>query len=152
MSRAGPGGPSRSGNAGRELHSWPILSTLESLLANTASVTSTLAERDEVISSLIDNLNVVLDNLGDRDQELSQLILTFKTFVGGLNDDSDAILDSLDQISSLSVQTASLVNAAASASASASTAVNAGQMARASVSICPGRSPANSPCIPTAAS
>ena len=83
--------------------------TLEGLLANTASVTSTLAERDEVISSLIDNLNVVLDNLGDRDQQLSELILTFKTFVGGLKDDSDAILDSLDQISALSVQTAGLV-------------------------------------------
>ena len=83
--------------------------TLESLLANTASVTSTLAERDEVISSLIDNLNVVLDNLGDRDQQLSQLILTFKTFIGGLKDDSEAILDSLDQISALSVETADLV-------------------------------------------
>jgi phospholipid/cholesterol/gamma-HCH transport system substrate-binding protein len=83
--------------------------TLESLLANTASVTSTLAERDEVISSLIDNLNVVLDNLGDRDQQLSQLILTFKTFIGGLKDDRDAILDSLDQISALSVETADLV-------------------------------------------
>ena len=83
--------------------------TLESLLANTASVTSTLAERDEVISSLIDNLNVVLDNLGDRDTELSNLIVTFKSFVGGLKDDRDAILDSLDQISALSVQTADLV-------------------------------------------
>ncbi|GAB3253083.1 MCE family protein [Nocardioides dilutus] len=83
--------------------------TLESLLANTASVTSTLAERDEVISSLIDNLNVVLDNLGDRDEQLSELILTFKAFVGGLKDDSDAILDSLDQISALSVETADLV-------------------------------------------
>ena len=83
--------------------------TLESLLANTASVTSTLAERDEVISSLIDNLNVVLDNLGDRDEQLSDLILTFKTFVGGLKDDRNAILDSLDQISALSVQTADLV-------------------------------------------
>jgi phospholipid/cholesterol/gamma-HCH transport system substrate-binding protein len=83
--------------------------TLESLLANTASVTSTLAERDEVISSLIDNLNVVLDNLGDRDEQLSDLIVTFKTFVGGLKDDSSAILDSLDQISALSVQTADLV-------------------------------------------
>jgi phospholipid/cholesterol/gamma-HCH transport system substrate-binding protein len=83
--------------------------TLESLLANTASVTSTLAERDEVISSLIDNLNVVLDNLGDRDEQLSELIVTFKTFVGGLKDDRNAILDSLDQISALSVQTADLV-------------------------------------------
>jgi phospholipid/cholesterol/gamma-HCH transport system substrate-binding protein len=83
--------------------------TLESLLANTASVTSTLAERDEVISSLIDNLNLVLDNLGDRDQELSSLIVTFKSFIGGLKEDRDAILDSLDQISALSVETADLV-------------------------------------------
>jgi phospholipid/cholesterol/gamma-HCH transport system substrate-binding protein len=83
--------------------------TLESLLANTASVTNTLAERDEVISSLIDNLNEVLQNLGDRDTELSDLIVTFKTFVGGLKDDRNAILESLDQISALSVQTADLV-------------------------------------------
>ncbi len=83
--------------------------TLESLLANTASVTQTLADRDEVISSLIDNLNVVLDNLGDRDDQLSELILNYKTFVGGLKDDRAAILDSLDQISALSAQTASLV-------------------------------------------
>ena len=83
--------------------------TLESLLGHTASVTSTLAARDEVISDLIDNLNVVLDHLGDRDEQLSELILTFKTFVGGLKDDRDAILDSLDQISALSVQTADLV-------------------------------------------
>ena len=83
--------------------------TLESLLGHTASVTNTLAARDEVISDLIDNLNSVLDHLGDRDQQLSQLISTFKTFVAGLKDDRDAILDSLDQISELSVQTASLV-------------------------------------------
>jgi phospholipid/cholesterol/gamma-HCH transport system substrate-binding protein len=83
--------------------------TLESLLANTASLTNTLADRDAVISSLIDNLNVVLDNLGDRDEELSELIVTFRTFVAGLNEDKDALLNSLDQISELSVQTASLV-------------------------------------------
>jgi phospholipid/cholesterol/gamma-HCH transport system substrate-binding protein len=83
--------------------------TLESLLGHTASVTSTLAARDEVIGDLIDNLNLVLDHLGDRDEQLSQLILTFKAFVGGLKDDRQAILSSLDQISELSVQTADLV-------------------------------------------
>ncbi len=41
--------------------------TLENLLAHTASVTSTLADRDQVIGDLIDNLNEVLDHLGDRD-------------------------------------------------------------------------------------
>ena len=83
--------------------------TLESLLGHTASVTQTLASRDQVIGDLIDNLNQVLDHLGDRDDQLNQLITTFRTFVSGLKDDREAILGSLDQISELSVQTASLV-------------------------------------------
>jgi phospholipid/cholesterol/gamma-HCH transport system substrate-binding protein len=83
--------------------------TLESLLQHTASVTSTLADRDQVISALVDNLSEVLDHVADRDQQLNELITTFKQFVGGLNQDRDAILGSLDQISQLSVQTASLV-------------------------------------------
>jgi phospholipid/cholesterol/gamma-HCH transport system substrate-binding protein len=66
--------------------------TLEGLLAHTASVTSTLAARDEVIGSLIDNLDQVLDHIGDRDDQLVRLIRTFRTFVGGLKDDREAIL------------------------------------------------------------
>ncbi|GAA1796922.1 MCE family protein [Nocardioides hankookensis] len=84
--------------------------TLEGLLSHTASVTSTLAGRDQVIGELIDNLNSVLDHIGDRDDQLSQLITTFRTFVGGLKDDRQAILGSLDDISELSVQTAGLVS------------------------------------------
>jgi phospholipid/cholesterol/gamma-HCH transport system substrate-binding protein len=84
--------------------------TLEGLLSHTASVTSTLAGRDQVIGELIDNLNEVLDHIGDRDDQLSQLITTFRTFVGGLKDDREAILGSLDDISDLSVQTADLVS------------------------------------------
>jgi phospholipid/cholesterol/gamma-HCH transport system substrate-binding protein len=83
--------------------------TLESLLSHTASVTQTLASRDSVINSLIDNLNQVLDHLGNRDAQLSQLITTFRSFVGGLTKDKDAILGSLDQISEVSVQTADLL-------------------------------------------
>ena len=84
--------------------------TLEGLLSHTASVTQTLASRDQVIGELIDNLNEVLDHIGDRDDQLSQLITTFRTFVGGLKDDREAILGSLDNISELSVQTADLVS------------------------------------------
>ncbi|MCW2794347.1 MAG: virulence factor Mce family protein [Nocardioides sp.] len=84
--------------------------TLEGLLAHTASVTQTLAGRDQLIGSLIDNLNEVLDHIGDRDDQLSELIQTFRTFVHGLKSDRKAILGSLDQISSLSVQTADLVS------------------------------------------
>lgn len=84
--------------------------TLESLLGRTASITSTLADRDEVISSLITNLDVVLDNLADRDQQLTQLITSFRTLVGGLKDDRQAILASLDGISELAVETAGLAD------------------------------------------
>jgi phospholipid/cholesterol/gamma-HCH transport system substrate-binding protein len=83
--------------------------TLEGLLGHTASVTQTLADRDEVISALIDNLNEVLDHIGDRDDQLSELIQTFRTFIGGLKDDRKAILASLEGISDLSVETAGLV-------------------------------------------
>lgn len=83
--------------------------TLDSLLAHTAGVTQTLADRDQVIDSLIENLNDVLDHVADRDQQLSQLITTFRTFVSGLAQDREAILGSLDQISALSGQTADLV-------------------------------------------
>ncbi|MCY7400053.1 MAG: MCE family protein [Nocardioides sp.] len=83
--------------------------TLESLLGHTASVTNTLAARDEVIDALITNLNDVLDHLADRDEQLSDLIVTFRQFVKGLKDDREAILGSLEQISSLSVETAGLV-------------------------------------------
>ncbi len=84
--------------------------TLEGLLASTASVTQTLASRDQVIGDLIENLNDVLDHIGDRDDQLTELIESFQVFIGGLKEDRQAILGSLDQISALSVQTADLVD------------------------------------------
>jgi len=84
--------------------------SLDSLLAHTASLTSTLADRNKIIDSLIDNLNEVLDHIGQRDQQLSNLIVTFKQFVHGLAHDKGAILGSLNQISDLSVQMSDLVS------------------------------------------
>ncbi|KQV71525.1 ABC transporter substrate-binding protein [Nocardioides sp. Root122] len=84
--------------------------TLEGLLAHTASVTSTLADRDQVIGDLIDNLSLVLDHVADRDKQLTRLIDSFRTLVGGLKKDRNAILDSLEDVSDLSVQTASLID------------------------------------------
>ncbi|MEI2712054.1 MAG: MlaD family protein [Nocardioides sp.] len=83
--------------------------TLEDLLQHTASVTQTLASRDQIIGDLIRNLNKVLVRVGRRDKELGQLIASFRRLVGGLKKDRYAILDSLDGISSLSVETAQLV-------------------------------------------
>ena len=84
--------------------------TLDGMLAHTASITQTLADRDQVLGDLIVNLNSVLDHVGKRNHQLNQLITTFQQFVGGLKKDRGAILGSLDQISDLSVQTADLVS------------------------------------------
>ncbi|RYB88886.1 MCE family protein [Nocardioides glacieisoli] len=84
--------------------------TLEGLLAHTASVTNTLADRDQVIGELIDNLSLVLDHVADRDKQLTRLIQSFRTLVGGLKQDRNAILGSLEDVSALSVETASLID------------------------------------------
>jgi phospholipid/cholesterol/gamma-HCH transport system substrate-binding protein len=81
---------------------------LEGLLQSTGSVTNTLADRDQLIGDVIDNLNAVLKTVGDRDGQLSSLISNLRTFVGGLTQDKDAILNSLTSISSLTQQTAEL--------------------------------------------
>ena len=78
------------------------------LLQNTASLTNTLADRDKVIGETIDNLNVVLATLNSRDKQLSELIIEFKRFMGGLVQDKDAILGSLESISNLTDETADL--------------------------------------------
>jgi phospholipid/cholesterol/gamma-HCH transport system substrate-binding protein len=84
--------------------------TLDGMLAHTASITQTLADRDRVIGQLISNLNSVLAHVGRRNHQLDSLITTFRQFVGGLKEDRGAILGSLDQISRLSTQTADLVS------------------------------------------
>lgn len=83
--------------------------TLESLLAHTASVTSTLASRDQIIGELITNLNDVMVTLGNRDEELSSLLIQLRRFVSGLSSDREAILGSLQSISDLAVETSDLV-------------------------------------------
>jgi phospholipid/cholesterol/gamma-HCH transport system substrate-binding protein len=82
---------------------------LNALLQNTASLTNTLADRDKVIGDTIDNLNDVLGTLASRDKQLSELIVEFKNFMSGLVQDKDAILGSLESVSDLSDETASLV-------------------------------------------
>ncbi|WP_183098961.1 MCE family protein [Nocardioides pelophilus] len=85
-------------------------STVESLLGSTASLTQALADRDQVIGDLLENLSFVLDHVADRDDQLTDLIRSFRDLVGGLKEDREAILSSLDGISELAVETAGLVD------------------------------------------
>lgn len=86
--------------------------TIRSLLANTASLTNTLANRDKVIGEVIDNLNAVLATLDERDERLSTLVVQLQKLVSGLAADSEAIGDSLSQINALTDSTASLLKQA----------------------------------------
>jgi phospholipid/cholesterol/gamma-HCH transport system substrate-binding protein len=81
---------------------------IEGLLRSTGSVTQTLADRDQLIGDVITNLNVVLETIGDRDQQLSNLIVQLRNFVSGLDQDKDAILNSLDSVSALTRETADI--------------------------------------------
>lgn len=87
-------------------------SSINSLLARTASLTSTLADRDAVIGRTLDNLNAVLGTVDRRDQKLSELILQLQRFVSGLSEDREAIGASLTNIAGLADATAGLVEEA----------------------------------------
>jgi phospholipid/cholesterol/gamma-HCH transport system substrate-binding protein len=83
--------------------------TIESLTARTASLTNTLADRDEVIGRVIDNLTLVLTTLDDGGSELSNLIVQLRDLSAGFAEDREAIGASLDGISDLSSATAQLL-------------------------------------------
>ena len=60
--------------------------TVNSFLAQTAAVTSTLADRDELIGQVIANLNVVLGSLGDQSTQLDKAVTSLSELVQGLAD------------------------------------------------------------------
>ncbi len=86
--------------------------TIESLLARTASLTSTIAEKDQVIGEVITNLNGVLDTVNARDQELSGLIVQLQQVVSGLAADREPIGEAITALDGLSNTTAGLLNEA----------------------------------------
>jgi phospholipid/cholesterol/gamma-HCH transport system substrate-binding protein len=82
---------------------------INSLLGHTASLTSTLADRDEVIGRTVDNLNQVLGTVDERDEQLDTLIVELQRFVSGLAQDREAIGASLTNIADLADATSQLV-------------------------------------------
>ncbi|MDQ6874824.1 MAG: MCE family protein [Actinomycetota bacterium] len=83
--------------------------SINTLLAKTADLTNTLADRDAVIGRVITNLNAVLGTVNERDVELSSLILQLQRFVSGLAADRQVIGSSLQSISDLTDSTAGLI-------------------------------------------
>lgn len=83
--------------------------TVDSLLAHTASLTNTIADRDQVVGEVIKNLNIVLSTVEQRDQGLSDLLLQLQRLVSGLSGDRDIIAESIGRIDALAGSTASLL-------------------------------------------
>jgi phospholipid/cholesterol/gamma-HCH transport system substrate-binding protein len=58
--------------------------TISSFLAQTSSVTNTLADRDQLIGQVIGNLNTVLGSLGDQSQQFDKAVTSLSQLVDGL--------------------------------------------------------------------
>ena len=84
--------------------------TVDNLLAQTAQLTSAIADKDQVIGDLIDNLSSVLDTVGQRDAKLAELISQLQRWVSGLAADRTTIGDSITGINNLTSATAGLLD------------------------------------------
>ncbi|MBY8851831.1 MCE family protein, partial [Saccharothrix sp. MB29] len=65
--------------------------TVESLLAHTASLTTTLAAKDEVIGDVVANLNAVLETVNSRDDRFGSLLTSLRQLVSGFAADREPI-------------------------------------------------------------
>lgn len=83
--------------------------TVESLLAHTGSLTTTIASRDKVIGEVITNLNSVLKTINGKGDALSTLVSTLRELVSGLAGDREAIGDAVSGLAELSTATAGLL-------------------------------------------
>ncbi|HKS47690.1 MAG TPA: MCE family protein [Amycolatopsis sp.] len=84
--------------------------TIESLLAHTATLTSTIARKDQVIGQVITNLNSVLDVVNAHSPQLSDLIVRLQQLVSGLARDRKPIGDAITALGGLANTTSGLVS------------------------------------------
>lgn len=83
--------------------------TVDNLVQRTASLTNTLADRDQVIGRVIDNLNSVLTTVDEHGNDLSNLILQLKALANGFAQDRTSIGESISGISQLTTSTTNLL-------------------------------------------
>ncbi|HUR13923.1 MAG TPA: MlaD family protein [Mycobacteriales bacterium] len=83
--------------------------TIDALLARTASLTNSLADKDAVIGRVVDNLTAVLTTVDQRDTELSDLIVQLRRLAEGFAQDRQDIGASIEGIGELTDATAGLL-------------------------------------------
>jgi phospholipid/cholesterol/gamma-HCH transport system substrate-binding protein len=83
--------------------------TIDSVLAHTASLTSAIAGKDQVIGQVIDNLNAVLDTVNGRTAEVAGLIDQLQQLSTGLAEQRGPIGDAISALGELTNATAGLL-------------------------------------------
>lgn len=86
--------------------------TVDSLVAHTASLAQALADRDEVIGRVIDNLNAVLASITSRGTALRGMVSTLQQLVSGLSADREPIGEAIAALGALTDSTAGLLASA----------------------------------------
>ncbi len=82
---------------------------MQELLSNTASLTNTLADRDELIGDVITNLTSLMATVDDHHQQLDELLTSMRSWFGDLAKDRKVIGSSLTNISQVTKSVADLL-------------------------------------------
>jgi phospholipid/cholesterol/gamma-HCH transport system substrate-binding protein len=83
--------------------------TVDGLLKSTASLTSTLADKDQVIGELITSLSGVMTTVNDRSGQLDTTLVAMQQLVSGLSEDRASIGDSIEGMGELTTRVADLM-------------------------------------------
>jgi len=83
--------------------------TVDDLVSSTASLTSTLADRDQVIGELITNLNQVMGVVQQHSAQLDTTLTTLQQLVTGLSGDRATIGDTISGLGKLTTSVADLL-------------------------------------------
>jgi phospholipid/cholesterol/gamma-HCH transport system substrate-binding protein len=84
--------------------------TIDSVLAHTASLASTIAGKDQVIGQVIDNLNTVLTTVNERTDEVTGLIDQLQQLATGLAEQRGSIGEAIGALGDLTTSTAGLLS------------------------------------------
>ena len=83
--------------------------TMADLVSHTASLTNTIAGKDQVIGQVIDNLNSVLNTVNSRGDDFTNMVNTLQQLVSGLAQDREPIGNAIKALGDLSNSTANLL-------------------------------------------
>jgi phospholipid/cholesterol/gamma-HCH transport system substrate-binding protein len=83
--------------------------TIEGLLARTASLTNSLADRDQLIGQVITNLSGMLQTVDAHHQQLNTLVIQLKDWLGNVARDRNVIGRSVQNVSTLADELATLL-------------------------------------------